>query len=73
MAVPLSHCRDFLVEDQRFGNRHGKAMHGRVQAVEVMEILSEDDFADGGGAEFQHVLVWVPGFSSFAELVKDGE
>ena len=73
MAVPLSHCRDFLVEDQRFSNCHGKAMHGGVQAIEVVKILSEDDLADGGGAELEHVLVWVPGFSSFAELVKDGE
>jgi len=48
-------------------------MHGGVQAIEVVKILSEDDFADGGGAELEHVLVWVPGFSSFAELVKDGE
>jgi hypothetical protein len=73
VAVPLSHGRHFLVEDQRFGNRHGETVDGGVQAVEVVEVLSEDDFADGGGAEFEHVLVGVPGFSSFAELVEDGE
>jgi hypothetical protein len=48
-------------------------VYGGVQAVKVMEVLSEDDLADGGGAEFEHVLVGVPGFAAFAELVEDGE
>ena len=73
MAVPLSHCRDFLVEDQRLRNRHGETMHRGVQAVEVVEVLSENDFSDGGGAEFEHVLVRVPGFLPFAQFVEDGE
>jgi hypothetical protein len=38
-----------------------------------MEVLSEDDLADGGGAELQHVLVCVPCFASFAQFIEYGE
>jgi hypothetical protein len=48
-------------------------MHGGIQTVKVVEVLSQDDFAHSGGAEFQHVLIGVPRFLSFAELVEDRE
>jgi hypothetical protein len=39
----------------------------------MMEVLSKHDLADGGGAELQHVLVCVPGFAAFAQLIEYGE
>jgi hypothetical protein len=39
----------------------------------VTEVLSEDDLPDRCRAELQHVLVGVPGFASFAQLVEYGE
>jgi hypothetical protein len=73
MSVPFAHRRNLLVDDQHFGNRQWQTVQRGVYALEVVKVLSEHDFANSGGAELQHVLVCIPCFASFAELVEYGE
>jgi hypothetical protein len=73
MRVPLAHRSDLLVDDQQFRHRQRETMQGGVNALKVVEVLSKDDLANGCGAELQHVLVCVPCFASFAQLVEYGE
>jgi hypothetical protein len=61
MSIPFAHRSDLLVQSQRVSNCKRHLVQRCVHTGEVVEVNSENDFADSSGTELEHVLVDVPG------------
>jgi hypothetical protein len=71
LGVPISPGRDLLVELESLRDDADHLVGVCVRRREVVEVHAEDQFADRLRAEFEHVLVNVPGLALSVELVKD--